>query len=66
MLTCAELTAARLADYACALFGGAHVLCGIYWFIGGKKRAHNFHETVGPALHPPAAQEAEEGSKHEV
>ncbi|BGP49338.1 hypothetical protein JCM10450v2_005226 [Rhodotorula kratochvilovae] len=53
-------------NYACAIFGGAHVLCGIYWFIGGKKRAHNFHETVGPALHPPAAQEAEEWSKHEV
>ncbi|GAA5942246.1 hypothetical protein JCM3775_001365 [Rhodotorula graminis] len=47
-------------NYACAIFGGAHVLAGIYWFIGGKKRVHNFHGTVGEALQRPSASAAED------
>lgn len=32
------------ADYAVAIFGGFHLLGGIYWFFGGKKRTHAVHE----------------------
>ncbi|GJN89969.1 hypothetical protein Rhopal_002958-T1 [Rhodotorula paludigena] len=29
-------------NYACAIFGVAHIVCGVYWFFGGRKRAHNY------------------------
>lgn len=32
------------ADFAVAIFGGFHLLGGIYWFFGGQKRTHTVHE----------------------
>ncbi|GAA5983798.1 hypothetical protein JCM10908_005931 [Rhodotorula pacifica] len=32
-------------NYACALFGGAHIVGGIYWFFGGRKRIHAVHDS---------------------
>ncbi|TKA53475.1 hypothetical protein B0A53_04469 [Rhodotorula sp. CCFEE 5036] len=31
-------------NYAVAIFGGAHIIGGIYWFCGGKKRVHAVHD----------------------
>lgn len=33
-----------MPDYAVAIFGGAHIIGGIYWFCGGKKRVHAVHD----------------------
>ncbi|POY70549.1 hypothetical protein BMF94_6463 [Rhodotorula taiwanensis] len=31
-------------NFAVAIFGGFHLLGGIYWFFGGQKRTHTVHE----------------------
>ncbi|GAA5955397.1 hypothetical protein JCM10213_002871 [Rhodosporidiobolus nylandii] len=45
-------------NWACVIVAGAHVVLGVYWFVGGRKAAHGVHDT-----HELRRQETEGGGE---